>query len=123
MDNEEKIVHNTKETVKKAEIFTNDANIALAEMRMQFETLAEMQKEERIETQKMYNAEKENMRKHYGKIIIGLIATLVILIGGIIGGIVYFLSNYDFKIEYGQDLYVGGNGDQNIHDGIHINTD
>lgn len=123
VDNEEKIVHSTKETIKKVETYAGEANMALTEMRIQFETLAEMQKEERIQTQKMHNEEKDSMRKHYFKVIIGLIATLIILIGGIIGGIMYFLSNYDLRIEYGQDLYVGGNGDQNIHDGIHVNTD
>lgn len=113
-----------EKTAKEIEHYTEGANLALTEMRLQFETLAEMQKEERLESQRMHKEEKEKMRKHYGKIIAGLIISLCLILGGIIGGVVYLVSNYDFGVlGYNQNAYVGGDGTSTINDGIHFNGD
>lgn len=127
MDNDKKVKQVTKEVknvAKKAETVVNavdSANLALTEMRLQFDTLSEIQKEERIEYQKMHN---ESIReimdrhdkdiKHWKHICMALILTLALFIGGIVGAVAYVLHNYDFAyIEQ-------GNGDYNtINDGIH----
>lgn len=114
-------VGNLNEQVEKLKDVTVNTDLALTEMRLQFETMMEMQKEERIESQKMHNEEKANIRKHYGRIIIGLIITICLIIGGIVGGLIWFFSNYELKLgtEFSQYLDVGGNGSPTIYDGIH----
>lgn len=99
---------------------TDKLNAMMAETRLQFDTLVTMQKDERIELQKMHHEEMEKVRKHYGKIIFGLIIALVLLLGGIIGSAIYVFSTYDFETVY-QDNYVGGDGSATIYDGIHYN--
>lgn len=101
------------------------SNVALSEMRLQFDTLAEMQKEERIELAKIHKDEMDSMRqshekqvKHLKHIIIGLILTLCLIISGIVGSVIYVLANYDIETTY-QYVTVGGDGESNIHDGIH----
>lgn len=111
------------------EELSSKANMALAEMRIQFDTLTEMQKDERLEIQKMHILEKENLlkqfseqqesqRKHYTKIILALILTLALLLGSIIGGVVYFFSTYDV-LGVEQIIGIGGDGNPIINDGIH----
>lgn len=100
----------------------NKADAMMAETRLQFDTLVTMQHDERIEIQKMHHEELERVRKHFGRIIFGLIIALVILLGGIVGGAAYVLNNFDFETVY-QDTYVGGSGFASINDGIHYNTD
>lgn len=97
---------------------TDRANAMAAETRLQFDTLVTMQKDERIEIQKMFHDELDKMRTHYGHIIIGLVVTLMILLGGIVGGVAYILTNYEFET-YSQEQYIGGDGNNDIHDGIH----
>lgn len=108
----------------------NQANIALTEMRLQFETMAEMQKEERLSIQKMHNEEIEKLcekhekeNKHWKHIVMGLIATIILIISVIAGSIAYIFANYDFEIEagYSQSASVGGDGEATIEDGIHFN--
>lgn len=106
----------------------NQGNIALTEMRLQFETMAEMQKEERLAMQKMHNEEVDKLCEkhekaisHWKHIVVGLIVALCILIGGIFGSIIYVLSNYEFVIGTYQDLYADNGGTATIEDGIHIN--
>lgn len=106
-------------TAKEIEHYTEGANMALTEMRLQFETLAEMQKEERLEQQRSFCDQMDKMRKHYGRIIAGLILALCVLIGGIISGLFYVLQNFDF-VTYYQELNENG-GDANLYDGIHYN--
>lgn len=119
------------EQADKLQELSSGTNVALAEMRLQFETLAEMQKDERIEIQKMHVLEKETLmkqftndlesqRKHYTRIIYALILTLVIILGSVIGGIIYIFTNYDIAVDTYQDLYSGDNGTSTIYDGIHI---
>lgn len=124
------VLSNLEDTVKEVEHYTEGANLALTEMRLQFDTLSEIQKEERIEYQKMHNESiKEIMDrhekdiKHWKHICMALIFTLVLFIGGIIGGTIYFLSNYDVAFGYTQDLYIGNDGTNTIHDGIHFNDE
>lgn len=118
----EELVNNLKDNVEKLDEVSSRTDLALTEMRLQFETMMEMQKEERIETQKMHNEEKDKMRKHYGRIIIGLILTLFLILGSIIGGTIYLVTNFEFAtIEYGQDIQIGGDGNPTINDGIHYN--
>lgn len=124
----EKVVTALEEEAEKLSKIADGANTALAEMRIQFETLAEMQKEERLERDKMHNVAVEKILdkcerevKHWKHICIGLIITLCLIIGSIVGGIVYILSNYDISFGYVQELYVGGDGNPAVNDGIHIN--
>ncbi len=114
-------VENLNEQVEKLNDVTVKTDLALTEMRLQFETMMEMQKEERIETQKMHNEEMASMRKHYGRIIMGLIITICLIIGSVVGGLVWFFSNYGTGLgyEFLQELTVGGNGDPTVYDGIH----
>lgn len=99
----------------------NEINAALANHLIQFDTMAQLQKEERIEVQKMYMDTFEKERAHYRKIIMGLIITLVLLVGGLVGGIVYVLANYDIAFSYEQIQDASGDGVNNIYDGIAVN--
>lgn len=118
----EELVNNLKDNVEKLDEVSSRTDLALTEMRLQFETMMEMQKEERIETQKMHNEEKDKMRKHYGRIIIGLILTLFLILGSIIGGAIYILTNFEFAFATYQDVYSDNNGTATIYDGIHFDT-
>ena len=95
---------------------TDKANSMMAETRLQFDTLIEMQKDERIEMQKMFHEQLDKTRKHYGRIIISLVLTLVILIGGIVGTIGYILANFDIIGTTYQETY----DSSVINDGIHL---
>ena len=124
----ENIATSLEDRAEKLESLASETNIALKEMRIQFETLAEMQKEERIEKQKLHNDEIDKILERHGKeishwkhICIGLILTLFLILGSIIGCIVYIVTNYEIVTGTYQDLYVGGNGTSTINDGIHIN--
>lgn len=101
------------------ERFADSANAMVAEARIQFDTLVTLQNDERKDMRDAFHREKERMRKHYGRIIAGLIIAMILLLGGIIGGAVYVLSNFDF-VGYSQEAYIGGNGTNNIYDGVHI---
>lgn len=102
---------------------TDKANAMAAETRLQFDTLVTIQKEERIEMQKLHNEDMDKLRKHYGRIIIGLIIALALFIGGLFGSVIYVLANYDIVTGNTQDVYVGGDGQSTINDGIHYNYD
>lgn len=122
------VLSNLEDTVKEVEHYTEGANLALTEMRLQFDTLSEIQKEERIEYQKMHNESiKEIMDrhekdiKHWKHICISILLLFALFIGSLIGGTIYFLSNYDIAFGYTQDLYIGNNGENTINDGIHYN--
>ena len=99
-------VNNQAKEVKK---MAEGASIAMAEMRLQMETLVEVHKEE-----------KADMRKHYGRIIMALILVICLIIGSVIGAVIYIISNYDIGVlNYAQDLYIGNDGTNTISDGIH----
>lgn len=95
------------ETVKR---MAEGTNIAMAEMRLQMETLTAVHKEE-----------KADMRKHYGRIIMALILVICLIIGSIVGGVIYVLANYDIEFGYTQNAYNEVGGDNIINDGIHFN--
>lgn len=126
----DKAVENLNEKAKKLEHLASGTDIALTEMRIQFETLADMQKEERLATQEMHNKEKEQMREHHDKevkhwkhICIGLIATIILIIGSLVGGAIYLFTNFEFAFGSYQELSSGDNGTSTIYDGIHYNFD
>lgn len=109
-----------------------DTSIIEKEIMLQFDTMAQLQKDERMEREKMYideradmrkqfAEEKASMRKHYQKIILALALTLFLLLGSIIGGTIYLLANYDFTYEIYQENSAEGGGDSTIEDGIKIN--
>lgn len=117
----EKAIENLNEQAEKLKQIAGSTDLAISEMRIQFETLAEMQKEERLVTQEMHNKEMESVRKHYGRIIMGLILTIVLIIGSLVGAAIYFLSNFDIAFGSYQDVISDNYGVSNIYDGIHIN--
>lgn len=128
--NIDKVANELEKKAESLDKITSEANLALTEMRIQFETLAEMQKEERLLLQKMYNDSVEKLSdrhekqiKHWKNIVIGLIVTICLIIGSIIGGAIYLFANYDILVGYAQESYVGGDGTSTINDGIHINHD
>lgn len=110
------------------------ANVAMAQSAVALDTMLQLQSDERkekdrafLEAMESMNArhaeETEKMRKHYQKIILALALTLLLIIGGLIGGVVYVVSNFDFEFgpSYSQDVSAEGGGDSTIEDGIHIN--
>lgn len=99
---------------------TDKANILATEMLVQFDTMAQLQMQERQTILDRHMEEKESMRKHYSHIIWGLIAALVILIGGIVGGAFYILANYEFGVITTQNPIAEGEGRAIIEDGIHL---
>ncbi len=107
---------NEKGIVSQIEEKSKQVDSLIAQSMIQFDTMAEVQKEERLELNRMHNEEMDKMRKHYGRIILALILTLALLLGGIIGGVVYVLSNFTFDFGNSQETY----DDSVINDGIHI---
>lgn len=109
LKNQAETVNNQAKEVKK---MADGASIAMAEMRLQMETLVEVHKEE-----------KADMRKHYGRIIMALILIICLIIGSIVGGVIYVLSNYDIGVvNYTQNAYSEVGGDNIINDGIHYDS-
>lgn len=96
-------------------------NAYAAETRLQFDTLVQLQMQERQAIEKRHSEETKDIRKHYGRIIAGLIITLMIIMGGIVGTVVYFLANYDIATVY-QETDIGGDGYNLINDGITYTT-
>lgn len=132
MDN--KAIESLNEKAEELASVTSGTNLALSEMRIQFETLAEMQKEERIETQRMHNEAVDKLMERHAKeiahwkhICIGLVVTICLIIGSLVGAAIYLVSNFEFEFQDGyelnQNIDIGGNGDPQIHDGIHFNAD
>lgn len=108
-----------KKSAEKLESIAENANVLVTEMRVQWGMMLETQQEERMELNRLHAEERGRDRKFFGRIIIGLILTIVLFLGGIIGTAVYVLANFDIGVSY-QQLDLGGDGEQNIHDGIHI---
>lgn len=94
---------------------------AMAEARLNMDMLLESQKEERQMIEERHSNDMEKLRKHYAKIILGLVLTLVILVGSALGGIIYVLCNYDIGIvTYAQDVYADNGSTSTVEDGIHF---
>lgn len=120
----EQLKNKLEHSAEELEHLTDRTNIALAEMRLQFETMTEMQKQERENLVKEHYKDTERMRKHYGKIIACLILSLFVMICGIIGSVAYFFANYDIECyQFEQEVYLGGDGYNVINDGIHSDLD
>lgn len=109
-----------EETAKKLDNAAKTADAVVAETRLHFDTLVQLQMEERQQSEERHAKEKEQIRKHYFKIIAGLIITLFLLIGGIFGTVIYLFTNYDFATMY-QEQVVGENGNPIIYDGVYYN--
>lgn len=107
-----------------------------AQQRYEFDAMAEMHSEERLEMQRFFAQErktthelyakekellleeKDRQAKHYTRIIMGLIISLVLLLGGIIGGAVYLFTSFDFGMATYQEF-----GSNSInYDGITLNN-
>lgn len=118
----EKIKTKLEHSVEELEQLGDRTNLALTEMRLQFETMAELQKEERIATERTHNEDKEKMRKHYGRVICCLIIALLIIVSGLVGTFIFVVANYDFEdLQHGykQEMYIGGNGVNILNEGYH----
>ena len=97
-------------------------NAYAAETRLQFDTLVQLQMQERQAIEKRHSEETKDIRKHYGRIIAGLIITLVVILGAIVGSIVYVFANYDIGvISTYQEVDSSDNSVSNIWDGIECN--
>lgn len=83
----------------------------------QYDTMSQLFFEEK----KLLLAQMDAMRKHYGKIILTISLTLLLVIGSLIGGLIYLISNYDIAYEVYQDVSAEGGGDSTVEDGIHLN--
>lgn len=112
-----------------------------ARQRYEFDAMAEMQSEERQEMQRLFAQERktthelyvkekevltqnyENQSKHYKQIIMGLIFTLVVLLGSVICGAVYLFTNFDFGMITYQDIASDNYSNSIIYDGITVNAD
>lgn len=123
----EKAIEQLQNSANELDKISAGTNIALTEMRVQFETLVEMQKEERIEIQKMHNETIEKIENRHAKdiahwkhIVIGLILVIALFVGGLIGGAIYLITNFEFTFGTYQDVYSDNNGTATIYDGIHI---
>lgn len=60
---------NLNNKAKELEHIFEGTNMALTEMRIQFDTLCEIQKGERLEMQKIHNEEKRSIHQRYHRII------------------------------------------------------
>lgn len=127
MDN---AVERLNESAKKLDEMTDVANLKLTETLLQFDTMVQVQKEERVETARMHNEAIEKIMERHAKeiahwkhIVIALVLTLALFIGGVIGTVGYLLANFDFAFETYQDVSSDNNGTSTIHDGIHVNGD
>lgn len=126
----EKAVEKLQESARELDKMASGTNMALTEMRVQFETLTEMQKQERIEMQKMYSEIIEKMEDKHAKdiknwkhVVIGLIVTISLIIGSIIGAAIYIATNYEIVTGTYQDVSSDNSSTVTIHDGIHVNGD
>ena len=114
MDNIENILDSLNDVANKASLSATNAQL-------QLDTMSEMYKEKEIRLYEIFTKEKETIIKHYTRIILGLVLALVVLLGSIVGAVVYVLSNYEFEFGSYQIADVGGDGTANIYDGIHFN--
>lgn len=105
-------------------------NVATAQAAVALDTMLQLQKEKDTEylttienIDKRNIEERANIRKHYQKIILALALTLLLIIGSLIGGVIYIVSNFDFEFQpsYSQSVSAEGGGDSTIEAGINVN--
>lgn len=124
------------EYMKMAEKLMNEtvdaANVAMAQSAVALDTMLQLQSDERKEKDKAFLEAIENMqkrhaeemgetRKHYQKIILAISLVLLLIVGSLIGGLIYLVSNYDFTFQTYQSVTAEGGGDSTIEDGIKFN--
>lgn len=110
------------------------ANVAMAQSTVALDTMLQLQSDERKEKDRSFlealdkiearHAEdRDKMRKHYQRIILALALTLTLVIGAIIGGVIYIVSNFDFEFQpsYSQSVSAEGGGGSTIEAGINVN--
>ncbi len=100
-----------------------NADAVVTASRLNVEMILESHAEERQQAEERHSRDMEAMRKHYTRIIFGLLLTLFILVGSAFAGLVYLMLNYDIGIATYQDLDASGYGTSIIEDGIHYNRD
>lgn len=98
-----------------------NADAVVTASRLNVEMILESHAEERQQAEERHSRDMEAMRKHYTRIILGLLLTLAILVGSAFAGVIYVLVNYDVYVETYQELDASGNGKSIIEDGIHYN--
>lgn len=119
----EKTATGLKDCAEKMGHIVDGTNMVLTEMRLQQDTLIQSQQEERIRMQELYSGERDKIRKHYGRIILALVLTIVLILGSIVGAVIYVLNRFeisDIPIGYTQNAYNEVGGDNIINDGIHF---
>lgn len=114
----EKAVETLSKNAERLGNLGDELDIKTSAMLVEFDTLLALQKDERVEYQRMHHEAMKDLTKHYMRIIIALILTLALFIGGLIGTAAYILANFDIGVVY-QDTSVGGDGEATINDGIH----
>lgn len=114
MNDEDNITDSIKKTEDELKSSYEHIKLMTMEMRLQFDTMVEMQKEERVVL--LEHNEKQNKRLHH--VIIGLIVTLIALCILFSSISIYFVSNYDLGALIQQDVS-NQSGSVDIFDGIH----
>lgn len=112
----------------------NAANVAMAQSSIALDTMLQLQSDERKEKDKAFlemldsmearHAEDmEKVRKHYQKIILSISMVLLLIVGSLIGGLIYVISSYDISFQTYQQVSAEGGGDSTIEDGIRFNQE
>lgn len=108
------------------------ANVAMAQSTVALDTMLQLQSDERKEKDQSFlealdkiearHAEdRDKMRKHYQRIIVAISLVLLLIVGSLIGGLIYLVSNYDIGFQVYQEVSSEGGGDSTVEDGIRYN--
>ena len=110
---------------EKLEKTVEEVNQVEERLMCQYDTMSELFFEEKklllaqmADAEKRHAEERESMRKHYGRALLAVSLTLLIIVASLIGGIIYLVSNYEFSYEVYQEVSAEGGGDSTIEDGI-----
>lgn len=96
------------------------AEAAQASSLMYTDTMAQMYKDERSEILANAAKERESIRKHYQKLLLAMALLMSLIIGGLILGTAYLVSNFDIAFGNSQTVYANGGGSATNQDGIHL---
>lgn len=112
---------------EKLEKTVEEVNQVEERLMCQFDTMSELFFEEKklllaqmADAEKRHAEERESMRKHYGRALLAVSLTLLLVIGSLIGGLIYLISNYDIGVAIYQEVNAEGGGDSTVEDGIHV---
>lgn len=108
------------------------ANVAMAQSTVALDTMLQLQSDERKEKDRSFlealdkiearHAEdRDKMRKHYQRIIVSISLVLLLIVGSLVGGLIYIVSSYDISFQTYQEVSAEGGGDSTIEDGIKFN--